>query len=237
VEDHRTNRNAFRNGFRLVIPRHVPHFSAHAPSLSCNRDKRQVLCHVLLIFSATRPFKYHLHHGISSCHLRPCNSLTMASFSRSSSLTITSTSSAPTSPAYSSTSTILQDEKLAIKLETERDEARFEFYGGNDPEDPPPKNFSSSSPLPFLPKPNTDPNIVTWDGPEDPENPQNWSVWYRWCITIACTVMTLNVYVPLDRGDLLSSTLADIVLAGRSLLLRHPLQCQPSLMNSTSRGK
>jgi MFS transporter, DHA1 family, multidrug resistance protein len=92
----------------------------------------------------------------------------------------------------------LQDEQLAIKLETERDEARFEFYGGNDPQDPPAKDNSSPSPLPFLPKPNTDPNVVTWDGPEDPENPKNWSFRYRWCITILCTVMTLNVYVPPD---------------------------------------
>jgi DHA1 family multidrug resistance protein-like MFS transporter len=97
----------------------------------------------------------------------------MSSFSRSSSLTNTSTSSASTTPAYSSTTTILQDEQLAIKLETERDEARFEFYGGNDPQDPPAKNNSSASPLPFLPKPNTDPNVVTWDGLEVPETPKN----------------------------------------------------------------
>jgi MFS transporter, DHA1 family, multidrug resistance protein len=122
----------------------------------------------------------------------------MSSFSRSSSLT--STSSASTT-----TATILQDEKLAIRLETERDDARFEFYGGNDPQDPPTKNNSSTSPLPFLPKPNTDPNVVTWDGPEDPENPKNWSFLYRWWITILCTVMTLNVYVPPDRRDLLPS--------------------------------
>jgi hypothetical protein len=98
--------------------------------------------------------------------------------------------------------TILHDEQLAIKLETEHDEARFEFY---DPQNPPAKNKSSASPLPFLPKPNADPNVVTWDGPEDPENPKNWLFWYRWCITIACTIMTLNVHVPPDQGDLLSS--------------------------------
>jgi hypothetical protein len=87
----------------------------------------------------------------------------------------------------------LQDEQPAIKLEKERDEARFEFYRGDDPKGPPAKNNSSAPPLPFLPKPNTGPNVVTWDGPDDPENPKNWSFWYRWCITIACTVMTLNV--------------------------------------------
>jgi DHA1 family multidrug resistance protein-like MFS transporter len=96
----------------------------------------------------------------------------------------------------------LQNEQLAIKLEKGRDEARFEFYGANDPQDRPAKDNSSASPPPFLPKPNTDPNVVTWDGPEDPENPKNWSFWYRWWITILCPVMTLNVYVPPDRGDL-----------------------------------
>jgi hypothetical protein len=86
-----------------------------------------------------------------------------------------------------------------IKLETEREEAHFELYHGSDPQYSPAKKNSSASQLPFLPKPNTDPNIVTWDGPEDPENPKNWSFWYRWFITIVCTVMTLNVYVPPDR--------------------------------------
>ena len=151
--------------------------------------------------SSTRPYKYYLDHGIFT----RCTPLTMSTCSRSSSLTITSTSSAPSSPANSSTSTILQDEPLTIKLETQPDEAHFKFYGKNNPQDPPAKNNSSASPLPFLPKPNTDPNVVTWDGPEDPENPKNWSFSYRWFITIACTVMTLNVYVPSDRADWLSN--------------------------------
>jgi hypothetical protein len=198
--DHRICQKRFRNrlGRTLgVLPRHVPHCSAglartQTSSLSCPAH-----------LSTTRPYKYHLEHAIFSCHPLPCSPLTMSSFSRSSSLTSTSTS-ASASPAYSSTTTILQDEQLAIKLGMERDEARFEFDGGNDPQDPPAKNNSSASPLPFLPKPNTDPNVVTWDGPEDPENPKNWSFWYRWWITILCTVMTLNVYVPPER-DLLSS--------------------------------
>ena len=119
----------------------------------------------------------------------------MSTRSRSSSLSITSTATAPASPAHSSTTTILQDEELAVKFEAERDEARFEAYGGDDPQDPPSKNIPSPSRLPFLPVPGSDPNLVTWDGPDDPENPQNWSFWYKWWITIVCTVMTLNVYV------------------------------------------
>ena len=127
----------------------------------------------------------------------------------------TRTATPPSSQGYSSTNT-LQDEQFAIKPETGRDEARFEFYSGNasdsqHSQDPlpvaPAKNNSSASPLPFLPKPNNNPNVVTWNGHEDPENPQNWSFRYRWWITIVCTVMSFNVYVPRnrDRGDLINA--------------------------------
>ncbi|KAH9476296.1 Ascochitine biosynthesis cluster MFS transporter [Psilocybe cubensis] len=44
-----------------------------------------------------------------------------------------------------------------------------------------------------LPVPNRDPNMVTWDGPEDPTNPQNWSIARKWLITISCIIMTVNV--------------------------------------------
>lgn len=201
------NASEYGLGRRLgVLPRHVPHCSVARVAL------RQVVCHVLLIFPRRAQYKYHLEHGISNPHLLLCFPLAMSSRSRSrsSSLTISTTTSAPTSPAHSSTTTILQDEQLVIKLETEREEAHFELYRGSDPQDPPAQKNSSASQLPFLPKTNTDPNIVTWDGPEDPENPKNWSFWYRWFITILCTVMTLNVYVPLDQGELLHSlTLSD----------------------------
>lgn len=152
---------------------------------------------VLADFS--RRYKYHLDHGdISARHMSPCPSLcpsnpfTMSSRSRSSSLTVTNTSSsAPTtSPAHSSTTTILQDEQLKFE-EAGHDEARFEAFGG---EDPIPTIKSSARPPPH--HPSTDPNLVTWDGPDDPENPQNWSFWYKWWLTIVCTVMALNVYVP-----------------------------------------
>ena len=46
------------------------------------------------------------------------------------------------------------------RFETERDEAHFDFYGRNDPQDPPQKNNSSVSLLPFLPKPNTDRKLL-----------------------------------------------------------------------------
>ncbi len=117
----------------------------------------------------------------------------MSSRSRSSSLATTTTASSATAP-LSSTTTILKD------LEAERD-----------PQDPPLKTKPSASPLPFLPKPNTDPNLVTWDGADDLENPQNWSFWYKWWITIVCTVMTLNVYVPTGGRDWPSTSFTDII--------------------------
>jgi len=168
------------------------------------------------------------------------------SLSDSSSFASTRTATPPSSQGYSSTTT-LQNEQLAIKPETERDEARFELYSGNasdsqHSQDPlaPAKNNSSASPLPFLPKPNNDPNVVTWDGHETPENPQNWSFRYRWWITIVCTVMTSNVYVPRDRdrGDLINVIITVILfLTACLLLLPHPLQCLLSCMTSTSGGK
>jgi DHA1 family multidrug resistance protein-like MFS transporter len=68
----------------------------------------------------------------------------------------------------------------------------FEEYVGDDNEDPlpPPPSYEA----------NEDPNLVTWDGPDDLENPQNWSRKYKWIITIdlvpnkgITSVMTVNV--------------------------------------------
>jgi multidrug resistance protein len=88
----------------------------------------------------------------------------------------------------------LQDEHPAIKFDAEHDDARLDAaYDSKDLQDPTPENKSSPPPLPFLPKPNTDPNLVKWDGPDDPQNPQNWSFWYKWWITAVCTITTLNV--------------------------------------------
>ncbi|KAG9051619.1 hypothetical protein FS837_000006 [Tulasnella sp. UAMH 9824] len=36
------------------------------------------------------------------------------------------------------------------------------------------------------------PYLVQWDGPDDPENPKNWSRFYRWCLTMAAGLLTLN---------------------------------------------
>jgi membrane protein insertase Oxa1/YidC/SpoIIIJ len=155
----------------------------------------------------------------------------MAPPSRSSSLTVTVTSAAP-SPAHSSTSTIFQGEERAT-LEAEPDEARFGACGAKDSQDPLP-NKKSAPLLPFLPKPNTDPKLVTWNGPNDPDNPQNWSFWYKWWLTIVCTVMTLNVYVPLVAS---TGRTFIILSVAHLLLLRRPLLCLLSRENYTSGGR
>jgi DHA1 family multidrug resistance protein-like MFS transporter len=147
----------------------------------------------------------------------------MSSRSRSSSLSATSTATAATSAADSSTTTIiLQDEHPAIKFDAEHDDARLDAaYDSKDLQDPTPENKSSPPPLPFLPKPNTDPNLVKWDGPDDPQNPQNWSFWYKWWITAVCTITTLNVYVLPPELIQVALTLSSAV---HSLLRRHPLR-------------
>ena len=37
-----------------------------------------------------------------------------------------------------------------------------------------------------------DPNMVTWDTPDDPTNPQNWTTVYKWLVTIVCLITTVN---------------------------------------------
>ncbi|KAG6843826.1 hypothetical protein H0H87_012885 [Tephrocybe sp. NHM501043] len=78
-----------------------------------------------------------------------------------------------------------------LEREITRDELRMEKYGGDDIEDPPDRKDG----LPELTSTTTtiDSNQVTWDGPSDPSNPQNWTTMYKWCITVACAVMTVNV--------------------------------------------
>lgn len=35
-----------------------------------------------------------------------------------------------------------------------------------------------------------DPNLVTWDGPDDPENPRNWSTRKKWAATLTMSTFT-----------------------------------------------
>ncbi|KAI0050469.1 MFS polyamine transporter [Auriscalpium vulgare] len=107
-------------------------------------------------------------------------------------------SSAEASSAPSLTSTIFHASRTSLDREIERDECRCEKYGGNDPEDPPPKTpcagcSSSVPPVIHHDKEEYDPNLVTWDAPDDPENPQNWSRSYKWAVTAVVSFLTLNV--------------------------------------------
>ena len=43
--------------------------------------------------------------------------------------------------------------------------------------------------------PEQDPNIVTWDGPNDPNNPRNWPFKQRWIVTLTVSSFTLMRYV------------------------------------------
>ena len=73
----------------------------------------------------------------------------------------------------------------------QREELRAEQYGGDDPQEPLPKE-GGNIPVPASEE-HPDPNKVGWDGPDDPQNPQNWSNRRKWFITILCVLMTLNV--------------------------------------------
>ncbi|KAI9457468.1 MFS polyamine transporter [Lactarius psammicola] len=106
--------------------------------------------------------------------------------------------SSPTTVATSSSSTvhtliptILGNHKLD-QSETECGDARIEACGGDNSRDPQLKEPEAPR-LPFLPKPNTDPNLVAWDGPDDPANPQNWSFRYKLWLTAVCTPMIIAV--------------------------------------------
>lgn len=92
-----------------------------------------------------------------------------------------------------------QETRPTSPLDTEIAEAElaYEKYGGDDIHEPAPKesiDTPTPPPNPFAPKP-VDPNMVTWDGPDDQENPQNWPDSRKWLITVICALLTVNVYV------------------------------------------
>ncbi|KIK59308.1 hypothetical protein GYMLUDRAFT_44678 [Collybiopsis luxurians FD-317 M1] len=73
-------------------------------------------------------------------------------------------------------------------------EARIEQYGGNDVRDPLPKSATSSTNAKKgHAADSVNPNLITWDGPEDPTNPQNFGYGRKWAITLMCVSMSLCV--------------------------------------------
>lgn len=93
-----------------------------------------------------------------------------------------------------------------LESELAVEEERIQRYGGNDPAEPPPKDFdrrpsstftrdhrsrrfstatrASTSALVY-------PEEITWDGPDDPTNPQNWSDGRKRVITAMIVAMTV----------------------------------------------
>lgn len=87
-----------------------------------------------------------------------------------------------------------------------------------------------------LPIPNRDPNMVTWDGPDDPSNPQNWSTKRKWIITMTCIIMTVNVYVS-NHSGLELGTLFSFKSPEHLLHLLHHLPHTKSWLNSIRRKR
>ncbi|KAJ7100947.1 MFS polyamine transporter [Mycena belliarum] len=84
-------------------------------------------------------------------------------------------------------STAVSRVQSTLEQELAHDEEAIHQYGGDDPHEPPAKSERRWTP------PTSDPEEITWDGPDDQENPQNWSVRRKWMITAVCIVMTVNV--------------------------------------------
>ena len=62
------------------------------------------------------------------------------------------------------------------------------------------------------------PNIVTWDSPNDPTNPHNWSFKRRWFVTVLISINNLCVYVQVFLFPTQYSTYDFSYLVGR---IRH----------------
>lgn len=87
---------------------------------------------------------------------------------------------------------IPQPPQSPLDEEIHRIQSNTETYGGDDIHEPVPKSATYEKRSPRPPS-EADPNLVSWDGPNDPTNPQNWSTRYKWFITLVCIIMTVNV--------------------------------------------
>ncbi|KNG91035.1 hypothetical protein ANOM_000758 [Aspergillus nomiae NRRL 13137] len=79
----------------------------------------------------------------------------------------------------------MQDLRESATVQTSEYDMRWELE--KNPETTGPGNLA-----PLIPP--TDPNLVTWDGPDDPQNPKNWPARRKWM-----------VFVPMSLYNLLSS--------------------------------
>ena len=109
-----------------------------------------------------------------------------------------------TTSARSSSDTVIGPNQILdtrIEEGLHREELRAEQYGGDDPQEPLPKEGGN---IPIPAESESDPYKVDWDGPDDPTNPQNWTLRRKWALTALCTLMTVNVSVarcPPKVGD------------------------------------
>ncbi|KAL8826636.1 MAG: hypothetical protein Q9170_007324 [Blastenia crenularia] len=77
-----------------------------------------------------------------------------------------------------------ENEELGDKFPEETVEVRNGVPNVRDLEAPLEKKHSAKSAK------TKDPNLVTWDGPDDPQNPKNWSTKRRWAATIVVSSFT-----------------------------------------------
>ena len=94
-------------------------------------------------------------------------------------------------------STLPSASSTIINANVKRDGEQTNTSGLQDFPDTPvgEKSPVASDPRVFPPVSAADPNLVSWDGPDDPHNPQAWSRLRKWYITFLCSLMTFNVCV------------------------------------------
>lgn len=58
------------------------------------------------------------------------------------------------------------------------------------PSSEPERDLEASNLTEEMTEPPKDPNLVTWDGPDDLENPKNWAIKDKWAFTVAVSLFT-----------------------------------------------
>jgi hypothetical protein len=72
--------------------------------------------------------------------------------------------------------------------------------------------------VPLIPP--TDPNLVTWDGPDDPENPKNWRSSRKWMAFVPMSLYNLLSSMPsVTVAPALSAIYEDFGLRSNTLLI------------------
>lgn len=71
--------------------------------------------------------------------------------------------------------------------------------------------------------PSKDPNLVTWDGPQDPANPKNWPTGTKWSYTVAVSVFT---FISPVSSSMIAPALAKL---GQELQMHSAIEVELSL--------